>query len=352
MRDSVATEYGLMTGFLADLGAREHAADVDHAPPAHVRATAQHRAALHGDVRLQHHRGLDAGPVTHGDPRQPPAAHDARLHRPVDLLELHPVVDAGQDIGPQLHGGDALVGIAGEGYDVGEVELPLSVVGDERRQCLPEKGHVGGIDARVDLADSALGVVAKVLVLADELHLAGPAHDAPVARRVVDHAGRKGQPQRPFGTQRGQDRPHVVSSHQRHVPVQDQDAHRRGAHRRQPNARCVSRPSLMLLDNRPHPSSGKGARQVLLHHLPTVAHHHHHLFAAGVERRLNAEVHDGKPRDGVHHFGERALHTRPLSGGENDGGRRVHGYGFSVLLALARGRGGSRKHQRPVRTTI
>jgi len=71
--------------------------------------------------------------------------------------------------------------------------------------------------------------------------------------------------------------------------------------------------------------AGEGASEVLLDRRSPVPHDDDDLLATGVERRAYHMVEDGQPRNGMHDLGERALHARPLSGGEDDGGDCVHG---------------------------
>ena len=134
--------------------------------------------------------------------------------------------------------------------------------------------------------------------------------------------------------ERRQHRPQVLPPDERHVAVEDEDALGLRPHRREPHARGVPRPALLLLDRRSHLAAGRPRerpREVLLDRLPPVAHDDDDLGAPGVERRLYAEVHDRKSGDGVHHLGEGALHARPLPRGEDDGGRADRANGGAHL---------------------
>ena len=88
-----------------------------------------------------------------------------------------------------------------------EVQLALGVVGLQARQDRRQGLRVEGVDAGVHLTDLELGGrgVLAVLRLDDPFHEAGRvAHDAPVARRVLEHRGdhRGGRPALGMGVAR------------------------------------------------------------------------------------------------------------------------------------------------------
>jgi hypothetical protein len=215
------------------------------------------------------------------------------VHQAFDLGELIAIVDAGEHVDTQRDGRDALACVAGEGHDVGEIELLLRVVRRQRRDRLGEERHVRRVDAGVDLAHRALVVGAQIAVLAHLEDPAALAQYAAVTGRVGDDARREGERRGQARVVEGlRHRAELVGAEERDVSVEDQRPHGIGGNGGEPDPRGVARSALTLLDHGPDEVLREGAREVLFDRLAPVTHDDDDLSAPGVESRLDSEVND------------------------------------------------------------
>ena len=154
-------------------GSPEMALGLDHHIPAKAGALAERAAG-----------GVDeAHPLSH------PMAAQALLQHGFALTQLQPVVDAIDFIGiGHLH----VHRRAEHGDGVGEIELPLVVVGGELGQYGGELGPVEAIDAGVGEVVAAL-LIGAVAVFHDPAHIAlGVGKHAPVSAGIIEPGGEQG----------------------------------------------------------------------------------------------------------------------------------------------------------------
>ena len=192
-------------------GVREHAVRLErdaiaHGASTHVAACAYHALRADGrgafedgpwidhGVRADLHRvvhvgggGVDHGHAFGHEPVERPPSQRGR-----DVGELPAVIDAetflGVGRGERL--GDRAV-LGEEGDHVGEVVLPLLVLGRDAIQCAPQPARVEAIDAGADLVNRPLGR-GGVGVLDDGDGAAALPDHAPVSRGVAEHRGEEG----------------------------------------------------------------------------------------------------------------------------------------------------------------
>ena len=297
---------------------------VDQAAGADAAAVADHRLAAEVALGLHHHIPAEAGAVAEGaagrihegDPLRHPVAPQPLLDHRLALGQLQPVVDAVDLIGVghlQVHGR------AEHRHRVGEVQLPLVVVGAQLRQHLRQFPPVEAVDAGVDQGVGPLGLAA-VAVLHDRRH--GP-------RGIGEHAAVAGGV-RQAGGEQGHGRPTAavplqqlgdgLLPQQRHIAVEHQHLPLKPRQRLQQLLHRVARAVLGLLQHKLQRAASACPRQRLLHPLRLVAHDQQlavrlEPFAAGQH-----PLHQGGARQGLQHLGQRTLHAGALPGGQHGNG--------------------------------
>ena len=211
---------GLDDGSFADVDVREHTPHVHRRPTTDPCPTSQHDTSLERDIRLQRHLRVDADARAHRSAREAPSPGDPCIHQLFDPVELLAIVDARERVGAQ---DDGFHGNASEGrvsHSIGQVELPLGIVGCEGGQRLSQEGNLPGIDARIDLPHGPLVVASKVAMFPYLQHSAHPPDDSPISGWVLDDA--RGKRQLRMG-KRAHDRLKLDRRDQRDVPIQNQD---------------------------------------------------------------------------------------------------------------------------------
>ena len=249
------------------------------------------------------------------DPRVHVPAMDAGLGERAHAREVGAVVDAEQQRGVvDRMGGDAVEQLERRG----QVELALGVVGGQAREGVPQGGAVEGVDAGVDLADGELlgRRVAWHLGLHHALH--GPvlaAHDAPVARRVVEL--HRGDGRLRIGGRVSLDEVgERLGGDQRNVAVEDE--HGRVAQVRGRGLHGAAGPVGLGLDRELH-----AVGQVALER-PLRPVDDHDLARPGGQRRGHRPRDHGLPAEVVQDLGRARAHAGALAGGEDDDGRCDH----------------------------
>ena len=204
---------------LAHHGVGQDGAVVDARAGADFGAAAQNDVASDLGVGLDGHAGLDhdlgrgaKGGVLHV------LGYDAASEDLFRRDQLFAVVDPrhflGRDI-DRIHadGGRCLR------HDVGQVVLGLGVARGKLGRGFAQKLRRGGVNAGVDLGDTALGIACVLVLDHPDNFPRVVAHDAPVARGIAHHRSQHGQPAALLGLrdQRGQG----FRAQERHVAVQD-----------------------------------------------------------------------------------------------------------------------------------
>ena len=108
--------------------------------------------------------------------------------------QLAPVVDAEHLLGLRVPEGGHLVTVAPQDLNqVGQVDLPLRIVGARPLQRVPQPGGVDAVDATVDLLDRLL-LHRRVRFLDDAGHVSVVGADDPaVTARDVDDRGHQAE---------------------------------------------------------------------------------------------------------------------------------------------------------------
>ncbi len=224
----------------------DRAARADRGHPVQARERSDHR------VLSDLHRGIDhgRGRVDNRDPRQHVAVVDAPLGDRPDVGQRRAVVDA-EHLGRIVelvrdHGSFVQ---AQDRQHVGEVQLPLGVVGTDLLERRQQRRAVERKQAGVDLADLKLerGRVARRLGLDHALHgPIGRAHNAPVTAGVIERH-RRHRRGRPFALVRPREPAQRLGADQRHVAV-DHDHRRAGVDLGRGRPDRIGRPAWLLLD--------------------------------------------------------------------------------------------------------
>ena len=210
---------------VAELAVAKHAARADLHAVAELHLSFEDHVDVEDDVAAAAHRAahVEARRIDHGDAGAHQFRRAARAMRRFGLGELELVVHPENLRGRACDDGLDRTAVAHGGHDaVGQIILPLRVVGLERAEPAAELRRRRREHAGVDLVDRALLVV-RVLVLDD-------ARDAP--GRVAYHAAVAGRIREPRGKQRERFRARSVR--------RDPSASRRGSAARRRRARARS----------------------------------------------------------------------------------------------------------------
>ena len=170
---------------------------LDQAAGADPGVVADHAAAAEVGLRLDHHIAAEAAAFTEGaafginegDPFIHPVVAQPLLQQGFALGQLPPVVDAVHLIGIghlQVHG------FRQHRHRVGEIELPLIVVGAELRQNVGQGCPVEAVDPGVGEVVAAL-LVRTIAMLNDAAHLAvGIGEHTPITGGIFEPCREQG----------------------------------------------------------------------------------------------------------------------------------------------------------------
>ena len=297
--------HGLNHGACLDAGIGNHAvganahavaqADMPFKHAVHIDfniGTASQRAAhvQAGGVGQAHalgHQGLGLSQLVS-------ALQSGELHRAVDAIHLHTVVDH--------MGGHGLTIGHGEFHDVGQVVLLLGVVVVQARQPGLEQAGGHGHDAAVNFVNRALGL-AGIFVLHNGPHLAlGIAHDAAITRGV--RHGQRQQCQALARTLRDQGLQGLWPG-QGHIARQDHG----DAVIRQHRHRLLHRMAGAQLRHLAHKLQARLPRQSRLDRLCAMPRDGHNAAGRQTLRGVNDMLHQSPAPNTVQDFGHTALHA-------------------------------------------
>ncbi len=340
-------------GARAHVGVLESGVGADLGALGDVRGAQQLGAGVHDRVLPEGDSHVDegAGRVDDRDAREHGLLQQARVQQCAGLGELDAVVDP-EDLPVVAADGraDAVPGLAQDAEDVGEVLLALAVVGTDLAEGVGEQGAVEGEDARVDLADRALGV-GGVLVLDDGRHgAAGVADDASVAGGVGDLGGQHGD-----GVAVGLVRPREpgqgLAGQQRGVAADDDHgAGDAAAELFEGHADGVPGAVLLVLDG--GADVGVDAGQVRGDLLPGVPDDHDEVLGVQLTGGGDDVTDERAPADLVENLGSRRLHAGAFTRCEYDDGCRAVGAHGDALRLRGWTREGYRGAGAPERTRV
>ena len=336
---------------IADVGLSHHGVHHTHVGPnrrvldqaagADPGVVADHATAAEVGLRFDHHIAAETAAfaegaafgINEGDPFIHPVVAQPLLQQGFALGQLPPVVDAVHLIGIghlQVHG------LRQHRHRVGEIELPLIVVGAELRQNVGQGCPVEAVDPGVGEVVAAL-LVRAIAMLNDAAHLAlGIGEHTPVTGGILEPCRQQGD----IGTA-GPVLLHqcvdCFTSQQRYIAVEHEQFPFKALQRGDQLLHRMARAVLGLLQNKFQASERS---QLLLHPFGLMPNDQQPPFRLQVAGTGEHPFHQGGSRQRLEHFRECALHAGAFSSGQygygkhaerGEDGRNLPGSGWTVL---------------------
>ncbi len=289
----------------------------------------QQRAREERDVGRELHRCVDVGPlrIEHGDPEAEPSIVRALTQHRFGSRELPSIVHSLRLFVLVGHDrDDRVTGVVQHLDDVGQVVLPLVVLGSDPAERGREHAAPEAVDRRVPFGDRE-HVCGGVTLLDDTDHVVVlAAHDAAVSGGV--------------GGLRGQDRARrtrqPVLAHERCDGGRSKERRIAGEHddvavvvvveSREPDAHGVAGAPLHVLLDEVDDEVTCLVLQLLRHHLGTVPDDDDRLADLALGERVEHVEHHRPSTQQVQRLRSGRPHASALAGGEHDGGQPALGH--------------------------